>query len=241
MTYHGTNTYLIASPDGAIVFDPGPDDPMHVEAILRATGGRIARLLLSHTHHDHVGALAALRSATGALSYGFRYSTTPGFTPDFLLDDGDSVAGWTALHTPGHAADHLCFASADGIIFTGDHVMSWSSTVVSPPGGDMAAYMASLARLLRRNDRLLLPAHGPPVPFPRHHIEELLAHRESREAEVLAAIAAAPRSPAALVAALYAPLDLRLAPAAERTVLAHLIKLEAEGRALCQDGAWRAA
>ncbi len=241
MTYHGTNTYVIDGEEGATVLDPGPDDAAHVRAILRATGGRVARILLSHTHPDHLGALPALRTATGAPAYGFRGSQTQAFTPDIGLDDGDTVAGWTALHTPGHAADHLCFALGDGVILTADHVMTWSSSVVSPPAGDMGAYFAQLRRLLARDDRLLLPGHGPPLADPRAYLTFLLSHREQREAGVLAAIAAAPRTPAALVDILYAPVNPRLRAAAERNVLAHLLKLQSEGRAEPHDGAWRAA
>ena len=241
MTYHGTNTYVIAGDDGASVLDPGPDDPAHVQAILRATGGRVARILLSHTHPDHLGAVPALRAATGAPAYGHRQSQTPAFTPDIALDDGDTVAGWAALHTPGHAAEHLCFARADGVILTADHVMTWSTSVVSPPAGDMGAYVGQLRRLLARDDRLLLPGHGPPLADPRAYLTFLLTHREQREAAVLAAIAAGRRTPAALVDLLYPQLDPRLRGAAERNVLAHLLKLQDEGRAKPQDGAWRAA
>lgn len=241
MTYHGTNTYVIDGDDGATVLDPGPDDAMHVQAILRATGGRVARILLSHTHRDHFGALHALRAATGALAHGFRHSGYPGFTPDIPLDDGATVAGWTALHTPGHAADHLCFARADGVILTADHVMTWSTSVVSPPEGDMAAYVASLHRLLARDDRLLLPGHGPPLADPSAYLRHLLAHREQREAAVLAAIADQPRTPAALVDIIYTPLNPRLRAAAERNVLAHLLKLQNEGRALKLQNEGRAA
>jgi glyoxylase-like metal-dependent hydrolase (beta-lactamase superfamily II) len=245
MTYHGTNTYLIEGTDGTTVLDPGPDDPAHVQAILRAArrfpGGRVVRILVSHTHPDHVGALPSLQAATGAPALGFRVSQQPGFTPDIPLDEGDTVAGWTALHTPGHTDDHLCFARADGVIFTADHVMTWSSSVVGPPEGDMAAYIASLRRLLCRDDRVLLPGHGPPLAGPRPYLQFLLTHREMREAAVLAAIAAEPRSPAALVDRLYAPVNPRLRAAAERTVLAHLLKLHNEGRAAPQGHSWRAA
>ena len=241
MTYHGTNTYLIDGPDGATVLDPGPDNAAHVQAILRETGGRVARILLSHTHRDHLGALPALRAATGAPACGFRHSQEPGFTPDRPLDDGDTVAGWTALHTPGHAADHLCFARDDGVIFTADHVMTWSTSIVSPPQGDMAAYFASLHRLLGRADRVLLPGHGPPLEAPQAYLRDLLAHRQQREAAVLAAIGARPRTPAALVDIIYAPVDPRLRAAAERNVLAHLLKLHAEGRAAPQGEHWHAA
>ena len=150
------------------------------------------------------------------------------------------MAGWTALHTPGHAADHLCFARADGIIFTADHVMTWSTSVISPPAGDMAAYLTSLRRLLGRDDRLLLPGHGPPLAHPRAYLLDLLIHRKRREAAVLAAIKVAPRTPAELADMLYSPLNPRLRAAAERILLAHLLKLHAEGRAESTDGIWRA-
>jgi glyoxylase-like metal-dependent hydrolase (beta-lactamase superfamily II) len=160
---------------------------------------------------------------------------------DITLADGEAIAGLTALHTPGHAADHLSFACPDGMLFSADVVMTWSTTVVSPPDGDMAAYMASLRRLIARADGLLLPGHGPPLAQPAAYLRALLAHREQREAAVLGAISAGPLSAAAVVERLYVPLDPRLAGAAERSVLAHLIKLAAEGRAVQAGDAWRAA
>jgi glyoxylase-like metal-dependent hydrolase (beta-lactamase superfamily II) len=241
MTYHGTNTYLIEAADGFTVLDPGPDDAAHVQAILRATGGRVARILVSHTHRDHVGAVAALRAATGAPTFGFRQSQEPEFAADVKLHDGDAVGEWAALHTPGHASDHLCFARGDGVILTADHVMTWSTSLISPPHGDMAAYIASLHRLIARDDRLLLPGHGPPLAEPAAYLRALLAHRLQREAAVLAAIADRPLAPARVVEILYAPVDPRLLPAAERNVLAHLQKLQAEGRAIPDGDAWRAA
>ena len=185
MTYHGTNTYLIDTAEGLVVLDPGPDDPAHVEAVVRATGGEVALILLSHTHHDHVGAAAALQAATGAPTGGFRDSGLATFEADIKLADGDTVAGMLALHTPGHASDHLCYAltTADGtkVLFSADHVMSWSSSIVSPPDGDMAAYFASLHILLERDDEVFLPGHGPKLPTPRELVRELLHHRMARE------------------------------------------------------------
>ena len=186
MTYYGTNTYLIDTPDGIAVLDPGPEEhPEHVEAILRATGPNIALILVSHTHHDHVGAVPALREATGAPTVGFRVSGDDTFEADIKLADGDSIAGMQAIHTPGHASDHLCFAlpASDGtaVLFSADHVMSWSTSVVSPPGGDMADYFASLRRLLERADDVFLPGHGPPLPEPRKLVREMLTHRMMRE------------------------------------------------------------
>jgi len=239
MTYHGTNTYLIEAKGGLMVLDPGPDDPAHVAAVLAA--GPVARILLSHTHIDHVGALPALRAATGAPVYGWHAPAAEGVVPDVALRDGDVVDGWQAVFTPGHAADHVCFAGPDSVLFSADHVMSWSSSVVSPPGGDMAAYFASLRRLLERDDAMYLPGHGPPLPEPRPFVQDLLAHRMAREAAVLAALGPAPRGTRALTDALYSQVDERLRRAAERNVLAHLMKLRDEGKALDGPDGWVAA
>jgi glyoxylase-like metal-dependent hydrolase (beta-lactamase superfamily II) len=232
LTYHGTNTYLIDGVAGITVLDPGPDDATHVRAIQAAAGGRIARIFVTHHHADHAGAAPALAAATGASVF----SHAGG------MRDGDVEGIWTALHTPGHAADHLCFARTDGVVLTGDHVMSFSTSVIPPaPDGDMAAYMASLRRLLGRDDALYLPGHGPPIRDPHGFAAALLRHRERREAEVLAALREAPRDTAALVAALYPDIDGRLAQAAAASVMAHLVKLRAEGRAHEQDGRWLAS
>lgn len=245
MTYHGTNTYLIEAADGLVVLDPGPDEPEHVDAILHATGGKVDLILLSHTHLDHVGALPALRDATGAPTAGYRESALDSFDPDTKLDDGDRVAGMPAIYTPGHAADHLCyeFHTKDGraVLFSADHVMSWNSSVVSPPGGDMRAYISSLKRMLDRQDDIFLPGHGPPLPEPRKLTRALLFHRMERERSILARVAKAPASVPALRAALYSQTHPRLQRAAERNVLAHLLKLEAEGKVTRDGEMWRAA
>jgi glyoxylase-like metal-dependent hydrolase (beta-lactamase superfamily II) len=231
MTYHGTNTYLIDAADGVFVLDPGPDDASHVADVLAASG-RVAGILLSHGHIDHVGALPALAATTGAPVY----SASGAFGP--AVRDGDTVGAWTALATAGHAPDHLCFARGD-IVFSADHVMSFSSSVVAPPEGDMAAYMAGLRRMLARDDRLLLPGHGPPIIEPRDFVAALLAHRLAREAAIVALLRDGPQTPAAIVAALYVTLDPRLRGAAEASVRAHLLKLRAEGAARESDGVWR--
>lgn len=246
MTYHGTNTWLIEGADGLTVLDPGPDEAAHVAAILRAAQGRIARILLSHTHRDHVGAVPALRAATGAPVAAFRHPAIEDFHPDIALADGDAIAGFTALHTPGHASDHLCFhaRAADGteVLFSADHVMSWSSSVVSPPGGDMAAYFASLRLLLDRTEEFYLPGHGPKLPDPRALVRGLLTHRTMRENAIASALAeTGPAGTFALMDRLYSQVDPMLRRAAERNVLAHLLKLEGEGRVLRDGETWRIA
>jgi glyoxylase-like metal-dependent hydrolase (beta-lactamase superfamily II) len=246
MTYYGTNTYLIETADGLIVLDPGPEDhPEHVDAILRHTGGKIAFILVSHTHHDHVGALPALRAATGARTVGFRQSALPAFDPDIKLDNGDMIAGMLGLHTPGHASDHLCFAlsgaNSDKVLFSADHVMSWSTSVVSPPGGDMRDYFSSLDLLLERDDDVYLPGHGPPLREPHSLVRGMLAHRKLREQAIVHKLAEGPADTYTIMDALYSQLNPRLRRAAERNVLAHLLKMEADGKAVREGELWRAA
>ncbi len=234
MTYHGTNSYLVEGADGLVVIDPGPEDEAHVRDILTAAGQRpISLILLTHTHADHFGAVPELKAASGAPVAGYEAPARPGFAPDITLADGDEVRGFTAVHTPGHAADHLCFAfkGRDGakILFSGDHVMSWSSSIVSPPEGDMGDYYRSLELLLGRDDDVFLPGHGPLLRQPRDLTAQLLAHRQKRENAVLAALARQDWSVAGLAAQLYGKADLFLKAAAQRNVLAHLLKLKAEG------------
>ncbi len=257
-TFRGTNTWIVGEGPSVAVIDPGPEDADHLCAILAATQGeRITHIIVSHTHRDHSPGVAALREGTGATSFGFGPHMTPpdqggeggdhSFHPDVTVPDGGDVAGrgWSlrAIHTPGHCANHLCFAlEGTGILFSADHVMSWSTTVVSPPDGDMAAYMASLAKLRARDDRLFLPGHGPPLPDPQPFMAALAAHRLEREAMVLDVLRRAQRATAReLVGAVYGPaLDERLVPAAARSLLAHLVKLTAEGAALRDGDAFEA-
>lgn len=245
MTYFGTNTYLIDGPDGTIVLDPGPEEhPEHVEAILRHTGGKVALILVSHTHHDHVGALPALRQATGAKTAGFARSALDSFVADIKLADGDSIAGLTAIHTPGHRSDHLCFArraGAETVLFSADHVMSWSTSIVSPPDGNMTQYFRSLRLLLERDEAAYLPGHGPLLRQPRELVKEMLTHRILREQAIVKKLSEGPADTAAIVEKLYRSLNPRLFKAAERSVLAHLIKLEEEGKAARDGEVWRAA
>jgi len=240
MTYHGTNTYLFEAGGGFLVLDPGPNDPDHIAAVIGAAQGRVSHILVTHAHTDHAAAAPALRDATGAATAG--YAGDRGFAPEIELHDGDTIAGLLAIHTPGHAADHLCFAHTDGLLFSGDHVMSWSSSVISPPDGDMAAYLASLERLLRREDRLYLAGHGPPLAHPQRLVAQLLGHRLAREAAIATALAAqGPAGAMQLVDRIYGRLDRQLRTAAERNVVAHLHKLRNEGRASeLPDGRWQA-
>lgn len=242
MTYHGTNTYLLEGEDGITVLDPGPDSAAHVADILRLAPGPIVRILLSHTHRDHFGAVAALKQATGAPTLGYHRSADEAFVPDQPIHDGDTVVGMEAVFTPGHAADHLCFARPDGVLFSADHVMGWSSSIVSPPGGNMADYFASLRRMLARPETTYLCGHGPALTDPHPYVTALLDHRIARENAIAAALLeAGPRTTKALVDALYSKIDPILKLAAERNVLAHLEKLQGEGRVTLRDDAWQAA
>jgi glyoxylase-like metal-dependent hydrolase (beta-lactamase superfamily II) len=246
MTYFGTNTYLIDTPEGYAVLDPGPENhPEHIDAILRHTEGRVALILVSHTHHDHVGAVPALQAATGAPTVGFHTSAIEAFNPAIKLDHEDSIAGITALHTPGHASDHLCYAlpgaNGDKILFSADHVMSWSTSIVSPPGGNMRHYFDSLNLLLARDDHVYLPGHGPLLRDPRNLVRAMLTHRMLREQSIARKLADGPGDAISIMEALYAQLNPKLKKAAERSVLAHLLKLETEGKAVREGEVWRAA
>jgi glyoxylase-like metal-dependent hydrolase (beta-lactamase superfamily II) len=239
MTYHGTNSWLLDEPEGFAIIDPGPDDRSHVAALLAVTQGRLSRILLTHTHPDHLGATAALQAATGAPVLAWGTPWAPNFTPTRPIEDGERIGSLTALHTPGHASDHLCFADDEGRVFTGDHVMSWSTSVVSPPDGDMLAYMDSLRRLIARDATLYLPGHGPPLPNPGTLARGMLGHRIMREASILRCLDAGHTTDEAIATTIYAGLAPHLIPAAARNVLAHLLKLQAEGRATQHNGHWQ--
>jgi glyoxylase-like metal-dependent hydrolase (beta-lactamase superfamily II) len=237
MTYHGTNTYVIEGGDGITVLDPGPDQPEHVDDIVRLAPGPIVRILLSHMHRDHLGALSALQARTAAKTFAWGGEA---FEPDVSLEHGHQVAGLRAIYTPGHAADHLCFTYTGDILFSGDHVMSWSSSVVSPPDGDMASYMRSLRRLLDRRDTLFLPGHGPPLPNPQAYVRELLDHRTDRENAIASVLGHHPITVDALVDRLYSQIHPTLKAAAGRNVVAHLEKLRSESRARQEGEKWLA-
>ncbi|GAA0310668.1 MBL fold metallo-hydrolase [Sphingomonas oligophenolica] len=256
-TNTGTQTHLVGTADLAVI-DPGPDDLSHVEAMLRAIGGRpVTAIVITHTHRDHSPAARALKAATGAPIIGCAplaledlgpradASFDADYTPDRVLADGESISGedWTltAVATPGHTSNHLCFALPEAkALFSGDHVMGWSTTIVSPPDGDMAAYMASLDKLMQRDDRIYYPAHGEPVENPRRLVRGMIGHRKQREGQIMRLLRDAPRSIPTLVAAMYVGIDPRLFPAAERSVLAHLIDLRDRGMVVDRGDDWRA-
>jgi glyoxylase-like metal-dependent hydrolase (beta-lactamase superfamily II) len=243
-TFTGTHSYIVGRGDVAVI-DPGPDLPVHVDALLAATAGeRIAAILCTHTHRDHSPAGRALAEASGAPIIGCAPLSLDGdgadeafdrdYRPDRVLNDGESVdgPGWTlqAVATPGHTSNHLCFALPEAAaLFSGDHVMGWSTSIVSPPDGDMAAYRASLDKLMAREEQVYFPGHGPQIDQPRRFVRGLILHRRQRETQILARLAAGEGEVGAIVAALYGGIDKRLHPAAARSVLAHLIELEQRG------------
>ncbi len=257
-THTGTQTYIVGRGEVAVI-DPGPDLPEHVDAILHATADeRIVAILCTHTHRDHSPAARFLQGATGAPVVGCppltmgddRPRAAAGFDPDYrpdrVLADGEAVTGpgWTlqALATPGHTSNHLCFALPEsGALFSGDHVMGWSTTVVSPPDGDMAAYMASLDKLLARDDRIYYPAHGDPIPDPQRFVRAIAGHRRQRERQILDLLEQEAQPIPAMVKAMYRGIDPRLHGAAGRSVLAHLIDLEARDRVWRDGDSWAIA
>lgn len=255
-TYTGTQTYLVGSTDVAVI-DPGPADDAHVAAIVASIADRPTRAIMcTHTHRDHSPAAAPLARLTGAPIVGCAPLTLEDdgpradaafdvdYAPDRVLADGEQVVGdgWmlTGVATPGHTSNHLCFALAGtGALFTGDHVMGWSTTVVSPPDGDMADYMASMALLLDRDDRIYYPAHGPAIENPHRLVRGMMGHRKQREGQILRLVEGGTGAIEDMVPSMYKGLDPRLYGAAGRSVLAHLIELERQGRVARSGDQWK--
>lgn len=256
-TFYGTNSYIVGT-DALAVIDPGPLDDAHLAALMKAIAGRpVSHIFVSHTHADHSPLAARLSQLTGApvLAEGRHRPARPlrigetnpldasadmDFAPDVTLADGELVSGdgWAlrAIHTPGHAANHLAFALEDtDILFSADHVMAWATTIVAPPDGAMSDYMASLDKLLKRKDKLYLPGHGGPVTRPAAFLRGLRTHRRMRERAVLERLRRGDRTVAEMVAAIYRDTDPRLHKAAGLSVLAHLEDLVARGQVAVED------
>ncbi len=255
-TFKGTNTYLVGTDELALI-DPGPDDDAHIDAIMRAAGGRrISHVIITHTHRDHTDGMPKVLAATGAVTCGYGRSVmTPGdvrmspsgsefidqsFAPEIVLRAGDKVSGpgWAleAVFTPGHAPDHLCFAlEGQRLLFSGDHVMAWNTTVVAPPEGSMADYMASLNVLLARaaSDDVYLPGHGGRIDNPARVVKAFIVHRTWREQAILGAIRDGTDNVRAIVSRVYQGLDARLVTAACLSVLAHVEHLISRGLVRC--------
>jgi len=254
-TYYGTQTYLIGTNEIAVI-DPGPDLPEHVDALEQAIAGRkVVAIMCTHTHRDHSPAARPLADRIGAPIIGCAplaletigpradAAFDGDYAPDGVLEDGGSIEidgeVIVAVATPGHTSNHLCYAYR-GALFSGDHVMGWSTTVVVPPDGDMAAYMQSLDKLRQRDDRAYYPAHGPAVNNPQQYVRHLVGHRMQREKQILSLVREKPRAIADIVANAYPGLDPRLVAAAGGSVLAHLVDLERRGLVEQQQDEWKA-
>ena len=254
-TYYGTQTYLAGTNELAVI-DPGPDLPEHLDALEKAIAGRkVAAIMCTHTHRDHSPAARPLAQRTGAPVIGCAplaletvgpradASFDGDYRADRVLSDCETIEvdgqPITAVATPGHTSNHLCFAFR-GALFSGDHVMGWSTTVVVPPDGDMAEYITSLDKLRRRDDRIYYPAHGPPVENPQQYVRHLVGHRMQREKQILKLVSERPRPIPDIVANAYPGLDPRLVIAAGGSVLAHLLDLERRGLVEQRQDLWTA-
>lgn len=262
-TFTGTGTYIVgpAAPGAVVaVIDPGPADDLHLQALLAAVRGQtVSHVLVTHTHADHAPLARPLAAAVRApvlaarpphrqirASDALDEGDDPDFAPDRVLADGERLGGpgWTleTLATPGHASNHLAFALLEeNTLFSGDHVMGWSTTVVAPPDGDMDAYMASLDRVIARGFGRILPTHGAPIEAPAPFLAAYRDHRLHRDRQILARLAAGDRTIADMVPVLYAAVDRRLWPAASLSVLAHLIALVRRGVVVAEPEASLAA
>jgi glyoxylase-like metal-dependent hydrolase (beta-lactamase superfamily II) len=255
-TYTGTQTYIVGNQTDRAVIDPGPAIDEHIEAIIAAVGdAKITAIMCTHTHRDHSPAAAPLSARTGAPIIGCAplviESDLPrsdeafdkGYAPDRILSDGETISGdgWTieAVATPGHTSNHLCLSVKEsGAIFTGDHVMAWSTSVIVPPDGDMADYMASLQKLYEREDKVYYPAHGKKVTNTRQLVRGMMGHRKQRERQILKLLAEGSIAIIDMVPRMYKGLDPRLKGAAGQSVRAHLIDLQNRGRVTQSGDVW---
>jgi len=258
-TFTGTQSYLVGDDRDVAVIDPGPADEEHLAALFKAIGdAHVTAICCTHTHRDHSPAVVALADKTGAKVIGcdalsltddgprMDDSFDQTYAPDTVMEDGDSIGGdsWklTAIATPGHTSNHLCFTLNDGdAMFTGDHVMGWSTTVVSPPDGDMTDYMASLSKLYEREDKIYFPAHGPAIEKTRQLVRGMIGHRKSREKQILRLMEEDIALIEDMVPNMYKGVDQRLWPAAGRSVMAHLIDMERKGHVTRSGEEWAIA
>ena len=259
-TYTGTQTYLVGGSRDVAVIDPGPDIEGHVDAILNAIGGaKLKAIVCTHTHRDHSPAAAGLKARTGAPIIGCAplvlddsgpradAAFDRSYTPDEAMADGARIEGdgWTleAIHTPGHTSNHICYALPQAqALFTGDHVMGWSTSVVSPPDGNMADYLASLDRLMgREGDSVYYSAHGEPIERPQRFVRGLIGHRKQREGQILRLLEKEAAAIPDMVKQMYVGVDPRLHGAAGLSVLAHLIDLQARGIVRHTEDLWSLA
>ncbi len=251
-TYTGTGTYIIGAQTVAVI-DPGPILEAHLDALKRALEGKtVSHILITHTHLDHSPLAQPLKEWCGAPTVGFgphgagkagegiriEEGGDMAFQPDITVAHGDLIEGqgWTmdCVYTPGHTSNHMSFGlRQERALFCGDLIMGWSTTVVAPPDGDMAAYFASLQTVLERDDEILWPTHGPPVRDPRPFIEAYIAHRQAREAQIMACLRDGIAHIPAMVERMYAAVDKSLHPAAAMSVYAHLVHMTGDGRAAC--------
>jgi glyoxylase-like metal-dependent hydrolase (beta-lactamase superfamily II) len=248
-TFHGTGTYIIGKGEVAVV-DPGPLDGAHVGALMAALKGEmVTHILITHTHHDHSPAAEPLKQLTGAKTYGFgphgggvsEFKIEEGgdtdFVPDIKLEDNDVILGngWTVdvIHTPGHLSNHVCFGlREERTLFTGDHVMGWSTTVISPPDGNMSEYMRSLEKLLEFDYETYWPTHGPAITETKPFVEALIAHRHERMDQIRGCLRSGPMTIPKMVKRMYRDVPEHLHPAAARSVYAHILHMVEAGELL---------
>ena len=251
-TFRGTGVYLVGDDKSVAVIDPGPNDPEHIKSLLAAIGTRkVDHILITHTHRDHSPAAAALKDVTGAKTYGYgpharhdgdvEEGGDSDFTPDVTVRDGDMIeSGSGRFHcvfTPGHTSNHMCYAlEEEQALFTGDHVMGWSTTLVAPPDGNMGDYMKSLEKLIARKDSILYPTHGSPIVKPARFLRAYLSHRKMRESQIARAIKRGRNTVPLLVETLYAGLSPALVRAARLTIEAHLLHMAQDKRVAALPG-----
>ena len=258
-TFKGTGVYIVGNQWVAVI-DPGPPLPGHIDNLKRVLETRrISHILVTHTHRDHSPAAALLKSWGGAPIYGLPLQASASinsdegmvdeahdhdFVPDILVRDGMRIEGDSfaleCVATPGHTANHICYALLqEQALFSGDHVMGWSTSVIAPPDGHMGDYLASLEKLAARDDRILYPTHGSPIAHPKQWLGQMIAHRRMRESQILAALADGALTVRQLADRLYAGIAPALRPAACQQIAAHLEHLQSGARAAPQEGYWR--